>query len=54
MMLNWIKSQKLIIDIENLLVSPFFSEQKRFITVGIIEKKSNWHIAIKAEKIRFL
>ncbi|MEK7142289.1 MAG: NYN domain-containing protein [Patescibacteria group bacterium] len=50
-----IKNQKLIIDIEKLAsFAILFSEQKRFYYGWNNRKKSNWHIAIKAEKFGFI
>ncbi len=50
-----IKNQKLIIDIEKLAsFATLFSEQKRFYYGWNNRKKSNWHIAIKAEKFGFI
>ncbi len=48
-------NQKLIIDIEKLAsFTTLFSERKRFYYGWNNRKKSNWHIAIKAEKCGFV
>jgi len=50
-----LKNQKLIIDIEKLAgFASLFSDQKRFYYGWNNRKKSNWHIAIKAEKYGFI
>jgi len=52
---NLSNSQKLIIDIEKLAsFTTLFSERKRFYYGWNNRKKSNWHIAIKAEKCGFV
>lgn len=49
------QNQKLIIDIEKLAsFTALFSERKRFYYGWNNRKKSNWHIAIKAEKCGFI
>ena len=49
------ESQKLIIDIEKIAsFTSLFSDQKRFYYGWNNRKKSNWHIAIKAEKCGFI
>lgn len=50
-----LESQKLIIDIDKLAsFTSLFSDQKRFYYGWNNRKKSNWHIAIKAEKCGFI
>lgn len=49
------ENKKLIIDIDKLAVfTSLFSDQKRFYYGWNNRKKSNWHIAIKAEKCGFI